>query len=88
MDSLGLFKWPAVPDAALVVTTTAVATAAVFVFAKATLWPRLPKVLDNPLKNVIPRTPPEKLAKLVYQPDQFPGARDVDTPVSAYLEWT
>lgn len=79
MDRLGLIR---VPETALAVTGTAVATVALLVLAKVALWPRGQKVYPNPLKTVIPRTPKEKLAKLVYQPDQFPGARDVETPVS------
>ncbi|CAM1505635.1 Fc.00g112720.m01.CDS01 [Cosmosporella sp. VM-42] len=64
---------PELPSAALV-ATTAVATVAFLAIAKATLWPARPKVLRNPLKlGVVGK-------ELVYQPDAFPGARDVDTP--------
>lgn len=66
----------------LVISTTALATAGLIAFARVTLWPSKVKVLDNPLKNVIPHMSKEKLKELVYQPDAFPGARDVDTPVS------
>lgn len=84
MDRLGLDRWFAVSETAIVVSTTAVATAALVVLAKAALWPSNPKVIPSPLKTVIPHTPKDKLAHLVYQPDQFPGARDVETPVSGH----
>ena len=78
MDAL---SWPS--STAFVVTTTAVATATLFVAAKAALWPRRQKTLRGPLKTIIPRYAKAELAELAYQPDQFPGAKDVETPVSA-----
>ena len=78
MDAL---SWPS--STAFVVTTTAVATATLVVVAKATLWPKRHKTLQSPLKTIIPRYAKAELAELAYQPDQFPGAKDVETPVSA-----
>lgn len=74
-----LSLWPS--SAALVITTTAIATTALLVLTKVSLWPRREKVLPGPLKTVLPRMPRGELEELVYQPDQFPGARDVETPV-------
>jgi hypothetical protein len=67
---------------AVTVTATAVATATLLLLAKSVLRPRWGKALPNPLKTTIPRLPRDEVEGLVYQPDAFPGARDVDTPVS------
>lgn len=67
------------PSSALV-ATTAVATVAFLALAKLSLWPSRPRVLHNPLKTGAS----DELN--VYQPDAFPGARDVDTPVSLTVE--
>ncbi|KAK8930431.1 hypothetical protein H634G_07451 [Metarhizium anisopliae BRIP 53293] len=78
MDTL--LRWPDIPHPAVVATTAAVATASLIVVAKATLWPRRRSVLRSPLKTVLPRASREELSELVYLPDAFPGARDVETP--------
>lgn len=73
-----------------VTTATAVAAAAaaaaVVVVTGTALWPRRRLRRDRPLRNPLLTTMPgmseEERRQLVYQPDQFPGARDVDTPVS------
>lgn len=85
-SSSSLFRWPTASHTALALTTTVVATAAALVFARSALWPRWARVLPSPLKTVIPHTSKEDLAKLVYRPDQFPGARDVETPVRTRIE--
>ncbi|QPH01714.1 hypothetical protein C2857_005917 [Epichloe festucae Fl1] len=77
MDKL---PWPTLPHAALVVTTTAMATTSLIVLARIALWPRKRAVLKSPLRTVMPRLSSEELAGLAYVPDSFPGARDVDTP--------
>lgn len=77
------FRWPSpLPQTAVAVTATAVATATLLLFARSALRPRWGKALPNPLKTTIPRLPRDEVEGLVYQPDAFPGARDVDTPVS------
>ncbi|UNI14454.1 hypothetical protein JDV02_001083 [Purpureocillium takamizusanense] len=73
----GSLRWP---SATVLVTTTAIATASLLVLARATLWPRKQRVLRSPLRTVLPRASSEELQGLVYRPDEFPGARDVDTP--------
>ncbi|KAF5554288.1 2-hydroxy-6-oxo-6-phenylhexa-2,4-dienoate hydrolase [Fusarium napiforme] len=66
---------------ALVVTTTVLSTVAFLAFARALLYPVRPKTIRNPLKaGVYDKANADKLKNLVYQPDQFPGARDVETP--------
>lgn len=72
---------PSAMHTAFIATTTAIATASLIVLAKATLWPRRHKVLASPLKTVIPRLSDREVQALVYRPDIYPGARDVDTPV-------
>lgn len=62
----------------LLITATAVVTVATYVSAKSWLWPSRPSVLPNPLKTGLYDK------ELVYQDDAFPGARDVDTPVSGF----
>lgn len=78
---MNILRWPDIPHPALVATTAAVATASLIVLAKATLWPRRQRILRSPLKTVIPRASEAELNELVYLPDAFPGARDVETPV-------
>lgn len=72
------FRWPTV-------TVTVVATATLLLLARSALRPRWGKALPNPLKTTIPRLSRDEIEGLVYRPDAFPGARDVDTPVSCYL---
>lgn len=52
--------------------------------ARATLWQRRAQVLRSPLRAAADteqrKRLDEELASLVYRPDSFPGARDVDTP--------
>lgn len=85
MDSTSsFFRWSPLSQTAVAVTTTAVATT-LLIFARSALWPRWGKALPNPLKTAIPGTPKDEIDGLVYRPDAFPGARDVDTPVSGSL---
>ncbi|KAF5604024.1 2-hydroxy-6-oxo-6-phenylhexa-2 4-dienoate hydrolase [Fusarium subglutinans] len=66
---------------ALVVTTTVLSTVAFLAIARALLYPVRPKTIRNPLKaGVYDKANAHKLKNLVYHPDQFPGARDVETP--------
>lgn len=68
---------------ALVVTTTVFSTIVFLAVAHTLLYPVRPKTLRNPLKEgVYDKSNADKVKNLVYQPDQFPGARDVETPVS------
>ncbi|CAJ0553534.1 Ff.00g120460.m01.CDS01 [Fusarium sp. VM40] len=66
---------------ALVVTTTVFSTIVFLALARTLLYPVQPKTLRNPLKEgVYDKSNADKVKNLVYQPDQFPGARDVETP--------
>lgn len=65
----------------LIVTATAVITASLVTLGSAALWPRREKILPSPLKTLLPRLPPSEVEALAYHPNQFPGARDVQTPV-------
>lgn len=68
---------------ALVVTTTVFSTIVFLALARTLLYPVQPKTLRNPLKEgVYDKSNADKVKNLVYQPDQFPGARDVETPVT------
>lgn len=71
--------WPS--STAAIITATAIATTAFLAFGKASLWPRRAKVLPNPLKTLVSASSENFHKGLVYKPDQFPGARDVQTPV-------
>jgi hypothetical protein len=64
------------------VATTAIATTLLLVLSGQLLWPRWPRVMPSPLRTRL-RTKMDE--SLVYTPDQFPGARDVPTPVSLLL---
>lgn len=68
---------------AAIATTAAVVTASIFILSREVLWPRWAKVLRSPLKTTLPRLTQDETNQLVYQPDQFPGARDVETPVGS-----
>jgi hypothetical protein len=68
---------------ALVATTTVISTVVFLAIARSLLYPVQPKTIRNPLKlGVYDKLDADKVKNLVYQPDQFPGARDVETPVS------
>lgn len=68
---------------AAIAATTALATVAILAFLRFTLQAPRPKIYRSPLRTVIPTLSKHELDKLEYSPDEFPGARDVDTPVSA-----
>lgn len=68
------------PSATLTVTATVVVAASLISLGSSTLWPRR-KVLPSPLKTLLPRLRTEEVEALAYHPAQFPGARDVQTPV-------
>ena len=65
----------------LAVTTSLATVAALALLCVALRQPQ-PQVFRSPLRTLIPTLSKEDLAKLDYSPDEFPGARDVDTPVS------
>lgn len=75
----------AIPSTAAVATTAALVTATILVLSREVLWPRWARVLRSPLRTVLPRLSEAETKRLAYQPDQFPGARDVETPVSSKL---
>lgn len=83
MHRLGLPPQSAGVHQGLMIASTAIATAVFFSLLSRFLWPKQPQVLRSPLRTVIPRLSPEEFAELEYKPDNFPGARDVETPVSA-----
>jgi hypothetical protein len=71
---------------ALVATTTVLATVSFLALARALLYPARPSRIRNPLsEGVYAKSRADETRHLVYQPDQFPGARDVETPVSGPL---
>lgn len=74
--------WPERPSHSFVVLTTVAATFAIFITLRRYLYPRHPRIIPGPLKTVIPNLTKDEVAKLDYTPDYFPGARDVQTPVS------
>lgn len=62
--------------------TAAIAAATVLALFRWALYPHRPKTIAGPLRSVLPNLSSEQLARLDYPPDIFPGARDVQTPVS------
>ncbi|KAK4191764.1 Alpha/Beta hydrolase protein [Podospora australis] len=64
----------------LIIAGTAIATTAIVSLLNRFLYPTPPKLLRSPLKTVLPKLSEEQLSQLEYQPDIFPGARDVSTP--------
>ncbi|KAH8676281.1 hypothetical protein BX600DRAFT_394947 [Xylariales sp. PMI_506] len=65
---------------AAIVATTVITTVALLSLARWTLYPVRGSVIPGPLTTTIPKLSKEELAKVPYQPDHFPGARDVVTP--------
>lgn len=73
---------------ALVATTTVISTVVFLAVARALLYPVQPKTIRNPLKlGLYDKGNADKVKNLVYQPDQFPGARDVETPVNKRISY-
>ncbi|KAH6853412.1 Alpha/Beta hydrolase protein [Chaetomium sp. MPI-CAGE-AT-0009] len=74
---------------ALIVAGTAIATAALLSLLRSYLWPTQPKVIRSPLRTLLPRLSQDEFDKLEYKPDNFPGARDVETPYGSIrvYEW-
>ena len=68
--------------AIMIVATTVVTTLTALVLAWRFLYPRRPLVIQSPLAEVVSGRKPSAVEELEYHPDEFPGARDVDTPVS------
>ena len=69
-----------VTSTAAIATTAAVVTASLLILSREVVWPRWARVLRSPLKTTLPRLSKAETSHLVYQPDAFPGARDVETP--------
>lgn len=70
-----------VGNTSLIVAGTVIATAALLALLNRALYPTPPKKRRSPLQTVLPRLSQDELDKLLYKPDHFPGARDVETPV-------
>ena len=70
------------PNTGLVIAGTAIATTVVISLLHRYLWPTPPAIARSPLKTLLPTLSAEEYHKLEYKPDNFPGARDVETPVS------
>ncbi|KAL2127629.1 hypothetical protein VTI74DRAFT_10385 [Chaetomium olivicolor] len=84
-----LGQWPSGDNTGIIVASTAIATAALLTVLRNYLWPAQPKVLRSPLRTVLPKLSPDEFDKLEYKPDNFPGARDVETPYGSIrvYEW-
>ncbi|KAI1487446.1 Alpha/Beta hydrolase protein [Biscogniauxia mediterranea] len=63
-----------------IIATTVVTTVALLSLARFSLWPRKPEIIRGPLTTSVPRLSEAERAAIPYQPDHFPGARDVETP--------
>lgn len=80
----GLCEAPAESSKTMaIVATTVVATISALSLARYALYPTRKPVIPGPLTTSLPKLPKAELEKVPYQPDHFPGARDVVTPVSA-----
>ncbi|KAI0125975.1 putative alpha/beta hydrolase family protein [Xylariales sp. AK1849] len=75
-----LFDVPAESRPVAVVATTVVTTVALLSLARWSLYPRRTQVIAGPMTTTIPKLSKDELAKAPYQPDHFPGGRDVVTP--------
>jgi hypothetical protein len=82
INRLGLGSETEGTNTGLIVAGTAIATTALLSLLRNYLWPTPPKIDPSPLRTILPKLSPAELEKLEYKPDNFPGARDVETPVS------
>ena len=81
-DRLGLGSQAEGDNTGLIVAGTAIATATILSLLRSYLWLTPPKIVSSPLRSVLPKLSQDEFDKLEYKPDNFPGARDVETPVS------
>ncbi|KAK4147937.1 Alpha/Beta hydrolase protein [Dichotomopilus funicola] len=88
-NRLGLGSQAEGDNTGLVVASTAIATTVVVTLLRRYLWPTQPKVLNSPLRTVVSVLSQDKFNELAYKPDNFPGARDVETPYGSVrvYEW-
>ncbi|KAK7952100.1 Alpha/Beta hydrolase protein [Apiospora aurea] len=63
-----------------IVATTIVTTVACLSLFRHSLYPRRKQILPGPLTTSLPYLTKDEIKDLPYQPDHFPGARDVETP--------
>ncbi|KAI1661364.1 alpha/beta-hydrolase [Daldinia decipiens] len=63
-----------------VIATSVVTTVALISLARFTLWPEKRAVIPGPLTTSLPKLSQAARSEIPYQPDAFPGARDVVTP--------
>ncbi|KAF9880025.1 hypothetical protein CkaCkLH20_02836 [Colletotrichum karsti] len=77
------------PRTVAVVATTVFTTLSLLALARRGLYPKWGSAIPNPLKTKMPQLTTDEVKKLVYRPDHFPGARDVDTPYGTIrvYEW-
>ncbi|KAI1810257.1 Alpha/Beta hydrolase protein [Poronia punctata] len=71
---------PSESTSGAVVATTVVTTLAVVSLARFALWPRKRPIIRGALTACIPYLSKDEITKIPYLPDEFPGARDVETP--------
>ncbi|KAK8048912.1 hypothetical protein PG994_010642 [Apiospora phragmitis] len=63
-----------------IVATTIVTTVACLSLFRYSLYPHRKQILPGPLTTSLPYLTKDEIKDLPYQPDHFPGARDVETP--------
>ncbi|KAI1844281.1 hypothetical protein JX266_009572 [Neoarthrinium moseri] len=81
MDSMSdLCRKPSDSQSTAVIATTIATTITLWWLARWTLYPQRKPIIAGPLTTTIPKLSREELAQVPYQPDHFPGARDVVTP--------
>ncbi len=75
--------FPAPPDRSTIITISATifTTLAVLSATRAISRGRL-RIIKSPATTLLPTLSKQEIAELPYPPDAYPGARDVDTPVS------
>lgn len=75
------------PTTTALVATTVAATIALVSLSRYALWPRKQRIIRGPLTTSLPRIPQAERAGITYKHDHFPGGRDVETPVSLFLNY-
>ncbi|KUI53911.1 hypothetical protein VP1G_01420 [Cytospora mali] len=67
-------------NTSMLVTTTAIMSVSLYTILKHLTHPARPSILPSPLRTHLPALSPEQRSALLYPPDFYPGARDVQTP--------
>lgn len=79
-NGLGLL-YPGIITTGAAVATAVAVTIATLALVKQALFPKRGPVIPSPLPDILMGRKPSAVDELEQAPDEFPGSRDVETPV-------